>query len=75
MNEKLAQLGLSESAHFTNCVGIYDDNHYCTAYDLAVIMEAAMQNEICREVLSSRTYVTSKTEEHPEGLVFAPHRR
>ena len=68
MNEKLAQLGLSESAHFTNCVGIYDDNHYCTAYDLAVIMEAAMQNEICREVLSSRTYVTSKTEEHPEGL-------
>lgn len=68
MNEKLAQLGLSESAHFTNCVGIYDDNHYCTAYDLAVIMEAAMQNEICREILSSRTYVTSPTEEHPEGL-------
>lgn len=68
MNEKLAQLGLSESAHFTNCVGIYDENHYCTAYDLAVIMEAAMQNEICREVLSSRTYVTSGTEEHPEGL-------
>ena len=68
MNEKLAQLGLSGSAHFTNCVGIYDDNHYCSAYDLAVIMEAAMQNEICREVLSSRTYTTSKTEQHPEGL-------
>lgn len=68
MNEKLAQLGLSGSAHFTNCVGIYDDNHYCSAYDLAVIMEAAMQNEICREVLSSRTYTTSKTEQHLEGL-------
>lgn len=68
MNEKLAQLGLSESAHFTNCVGIYDENHYCTAYDLAVIMEAAMQNQICREILSSRTYVTSKTEEHPDGI-------
>lgn len=68
MNEKLEQLGLSGSAHFTNCVGIYNDNHYCSAYDLAVIMEAAMQNEICREVLSSRTYLTSKTEQHPEGL-------
>ena len=68
MNKKLAQLGLSESAHFTNCVGIYDENHYCTAYDLAVIMEAAMQNQICREILSSRTYVTSKTEEHPDGI-------
>lgn len=68
MNEKLEQLGLSESAHFTNCVGIYDASHYCTVYDLAIIMEAAMRNEICRTVLSSRTYTTSSTQQHPEGL-------
>lgn len=48
MNEKLKQLGLSDSAHFTNCMGIYNDNHYCTVYDMAVIMEAAMQDEICK---------------------------
>lgn len=71
MNEKLAALGLSESAHFTNCVGIYDENHYCTAYDLAVIMNAAIENEVCREVLSAHTYNTSVTEQHPEGILLS----
>ena len=71
MNEKLEELGLSESAHFTNCVGVYDEDHYCTVYDMAMIMEAALDNELCREVLSSRTYTTSETEEHPEGMILS----
>ena len=71
MNEKLEELGLSESAHFTNCVGVYDEDHYCTAYDMAMIMEAALDNELCREVLSSRTYTTSETKEHPEGMILS----
>ena len=33
MNQKLQALGLSATAHFTNCVGLYDENHYCTIYD------------------------------------------
>lgn len=68
MNEKLEELGLSESAHFTNCVGLYDKEHYCTVYDMAVIMKAAMDNELCREVLTTKYYVTTPTELHPEGL-------
>ena len=68
MNEKLEELGLSESAHFTNCVGLYDKEHFCTVYDMAVIMKAAMDNEICREVLTTKYYVTTPTELHPEGL-------
>lgn len=71
MNEKLAELGLSDSAHFTNCVGLYDENHYCTVYDMAIIMKAAMQNELCREVLSAHTYTTTPTEEHPEGITIS----
>ena len=71
MNQKLQELGLSGSAHFTNCVGLYDDNHYCTLYDLAVIMEAAMDNELCREILNTRTYVTSSTEQHPDGITIS----
>lgn len=71
MNGKLEELGLSGSAHFTNCVGVYDEEHYCTAYDMAMIMEAALDNELCREVLSSRTYTTSSTEEHPEGMILS----
>ncbi len=71
MNEKLEELGLSESAHFTNCIGIYDENHYCTVYDMAVIMKAAMQNEWCREVLSAHTYTTTPTTQHPEGITIS----
>lgn len=68
MNAKLEELGLSESAHFTNCVGLYDENHYCTVYDMAVIMKAAMENELCREVLSAHTYMTTSTTQHPDGI-------
>ena len=71
MNEKLDELGLSDSAHFTNCVGLYDDNHYCTVYDMAVIMKAAMQNEMCREFLSAHSYKTAPTTEHPEGIIIS----
>lgn len=71
MNEKLKELGLSDTANFTNCVGIYDEEHYCTLYDMAIIMEAAADNELCREVLSAHTYTTSATEQHPEGITIS----
>lgn len=71
MNEKLEAMGLSDSAHFTNCVGIYDERHYCSVYDMAVIMEAAVKNKTCREILSAHTYTTSETEQHPEGILIS----
>ncbi|MCR4691763.1 MAG: hypothetical protein K5739_10495 [Lachnospiraceae bacterium] len=71
MNEKLKELGLSQSAHFTNCVGLYNEDHYCTIYDMAIIMDAAMRNDFCREVLSAHTYTTSQTPEHPDGITIS----
>lgn len=72
MNQKLEQLGLSDSAHFTNCVGLYDENHYCTVYDMALILKAASDNELCRKVLSTRKYTTSiATEQQPEGILLS----
>ncbi|MCR4746777.1 MAG: D-alanyl-D-alanine carboxypeptidase [Lachnospiraceae bacterium] len=68
MNAKMAELGCSDSAHFTNSIGLYDENHHCTTYDMARIMYAAMQNDYCKEVLSAHKYVTSSTPEHPEGI-------
>ena len=68
MNKKLEELELAESSHMTNCVGIYDENHYSTVYDMAVIMKAAMQNEWCKEVLSEHNYTTQETVQHPEGI-------
>lgn len=71
MNKKLEELGLAQTAHFTNCVGIFDENHYCTIYDMAMILEAALDNELCREVLTAHTYTTSSTEQHPEGITIS----
>lgn len=71
MNEKLVELGIDGTAHFTNCVGLYDPDHHCTVTDMAVILKAAMENELCREVLDARIYETVPTEQHLEGQVLS----
>ena len=67
MNAKLEKLGISETSHFTNCVGLFDENHYTTAHDMAVIMAAALDNELCAEVLKTRERNIEPNEFHPEG--------
>ncbi len=69
MNEKCEKLGL-EDTHFTNTSGLHNDNHYSTALDFAVILKYAMDNELCREVLSQFQYTTAVTEQHPEGIAL-----
>lgn len=67
MNEKLEELGVSETSHFTNCVGLYDKEHYCTVQDMALILKAALENAHCRQVMETKIYHTASTEEHPLG--------
>ena len=71
MNAKVEELGLSETTHFTNCAGFYNDNHYTTAYDMAMIMKAAVENDLCREIMSAHKYTTPETEQHPEGILIS----
>ena len=59
MNEKVEELGISDTAHFTNVVGVYDENLHCTMEDMAVIISTAMQNEFLKDVLSTRIYQTT----------------
>lgn len=71
MNSKAKELGLSEMAHFTNCVGIYDKEHGCTSADIALIMKAALENEKCRQILCTKIFYSVATPEHPEGQVLS----
>ncbi|MDE7321923.1 MAG: hypothetical protein K2N73_04210 [Lachnospiraceae bacterium] len=71
MNQKIDELGLSKTSHFTNCVGLYDENHYSTVYDIGVMLKAACDNSFCREVLAAHTYTTSITTQHPEGIILS----
>lgn len=52
-------------------MGLYDEAHKCTVSDMAVILEAAMDNDLCREVLGARTYETLPTADHPEGQILS----
>ena len=59
MNEKVEELGISDTAHFTNVVGVYNEDLHCTMRDMAVILSTAMQNELLRDVLNTRIYQTT----------------
>jgi D-alanyl-D-alanine carboxypeptidase (penicillin-binding protein 5/6) len=38
---------------------------------MAVILKAAVDNPWCREVLSTHTYTTSPSVEHPDGIILS----
>lgn len=69
MNEKAAALGLTNT-HFMNTSGLHDENHYSTVREIALILQAAMENETCAEILSAENYRASETEQHPDGLAM-----
>lgn len=55
MNKKAAELGAFDS-NFVNPHGLHDDEHYSTAYDLALISRHAMKNDIFKTISSSENY-------------------
>ena len=69
MNEKAAALGLTNT-HFMNTSGLHDENHYSTVREIALILQAALENETCAEILSAENYRASETEQHLDGLAM-----
>lgn len=55
MNEKVASLGGTDS-HFANCNGLFNENHYTSAYDLALIGCEFFGNEILCKMSSTTSY-------------------
>jgi len=55
MNRKAKELG-ALNTNFVNSSGLHDDNHYSTAYDLALISAYAMKNDTFREIAASEKY-------------------
>lgn len=69
MNEKAQALGLKDT-HFVDASGLHDENHYTTLSDMAIIMQAALDNPHCREVLTSVNHTSPATEQNPEGVAM-----
>lgn len=68
MNAKAAELGLVDT-HFVNPHGLYHEDHYTTAHDLAVISLAALNNSTVRRIASTQrtTIPQGVTPDSPEG--------
>ncbi len=48
MNQRAEELGLRDT-HFTNCTGLFDDdNHYTSAYDLAVMSRELIKHDLIK---------------------------
>lgn len=58
MNEEVKKIGV-KNTHFTNPVGMDDDNNYSTAYDIAQILKYALNNETFKTIFESDEYYIS----------------
>jgi D-alanyl-D-alanine carboxypeptidase/D-alanyl-D-alanine carboxypeptidase (penicillin-binding protein 5/6) len=56
MNNKAKQIGLKNTS-FVTPSGLDDENHYTTAYDLALLTKYAMQNSDFAAAVSSKSAV------------------
>lgn len=55
MNETASRLGCMDT-NFVNPHGLFDEEHYTTAIDLATISRAAMSNDVFREIVGTQSW-------------------
>ncbi|MBQ8514738.1 MAG: D-alanyl-D-alanine carboxypeptidase [Ruminococcus sp.] len=67
MNEKARELGMTHT-NFTNATGLYNEKHYSTAVDMAMLMKEVMKSTICQKILGAVEYTTTATQQNPGGI-------
>ena len=67
MNAKAKSLGC-RNTHFVNPNGLNDSDHYTTAYDMALIARACMENETFLSIETVDSYTIGPTQKRPNGL-------
>ncbi|MDF2686914.1 MAG: uncharacterized protein K0S55_2097, partial [Clostridia bacterium] len=68
MTEKAKELG-TKNTNFANANGLPDDNHYTTAYDMAVITSYALKNPDFRNIFGKVTYTIPATNKNDERVL------
>ena len=68
MNERAEELGCTNS-HFVNSNGLHDEDHYTTAYDLAMIGRAFFNNELLCKYASTRRLHLEPTDTQPKDII------
>lgn len=69
MTERAKQAGALNS-NFVNAHGLPDDNHYTTAYDLAMIARECVKHEDFRTIFTAKTYSIPPTNKQSKTRTF-----
>ncbi len=69
MNATAKRIGANDS-NFVNPHGLHDDNHYTTAYDLALISCYALKNDVFREIVSTKKITISNSTENYKRVLI-----
>ena len=73
MNRRARELGM-ENTHYANPHGLHDEEHYTTAYDMAVLVRYAMQNGDFRAIVSTPSYTCPSTKKMDERTLYNTNR-
>lgn len=69
MNARVAEMGLT-GTHFANPHGLHNENHYTTAYDLAMIARKALDNEEFRRIINTKSYTVKNLNGEDDYQVY-----
>lgn len=69
MNKTAKKIG-ALSSNFVNPHGLHNDNHFTTAYDLALISCYAMKNDVFREICSTKKKVIPFTTRNTKRVLI-----
>lgn len=74
MNQRAEELGC-KNTHFVNASGLYDPNHYTSAYDLYLITKKAFEYPTFREIISKIRYEIPPTNKQPQTRYLYSHNK
>ena len=69
MNDEAKAIG-AKNTHFNNPHGLPDENHYTTAFDMALMARKAMDNEIFKNIVKTESIRFPATDAYPYERYF-----
>lgn len=69
MNQKAKELGCNDT-HFVNAHGLFEEAHYTSANDLALIAKAFFQNELLSKIGNTPSHHFVATADQPDDFIF-----
>lgn len=74
MNERASQIGMKDT-HFVTPSGLDDDNHYSTAYDMALLMSYALENDDFAKLTSQKSATVNFINPADKKTTYANHNK